>query len=298
MLQEHTHTRTRRASRLAVVLIASTLPGVALAQADDERPPGMAAGGSSSDSDDVRYVDANVDRTIMFTSGETHPKGTFYFSNYELFLFQFGYAFTDVLQGSVTTLPPYVEEQPYFFDLALKLNVARTDEARVALFGALDILFDDDGHSFVGGRVGGAAQFCFEPRCWSSLTLGAGTFLSGEVQDFFPITFTAGLTGRVSRVVALLLEPTFLAAVNDTEVQTASVMLLNYGIRLSEAHWGLDISFIRPVVFGEDVDLPFILGIPFVSFTYRSDWEAPGGGSTSAAHTAAPSRASEMFVGL
>ena len=40
-------------------------------------------------------VDPQGDRVVLLPTATTHPAGTFYFSNYELIIFQAGYAFTD-----------------------------------------------------------------------------------------------------------------------------------------------------------------------------------------------------------
>src|SRR5207249_1867311 len=105
----------------------------------DAPPPYVPEKRPGESANDIRFTDAHADRVVLGSTAETHPQGTFFFSDYEVILLQFGYAVTDSLQLSVAGLPPLAKEQPYFFDFGLKLNVARTDVFRAALLGAFDV---------------------------------------------------------------------------------------------------------------------------------------------------------------
>src|ERR1019366_2987154 len=63
----------------------------------------------SGEPGDLRFRDANADRVILGSTAETHPKGTFFISDYEILLLQVGYAITDQLQVSVTGIPPLIQ---------------------------------------------------------------------------------------------------------------------------------------------------------------------------------------------
>jgi len=110
---------------------------------------------------DVRFMDASMDRVGLFSTAETHPAGTFFFSDYELFLFQFGYAVTDNVQLALTGLLPLIKEQPYFFDLNAKVNFVRSRWFRLAGIVALDVLVDAGGADdlFFGGDSLPSASF-------------------------------------------------------------------------------------------------------------------------------------------
>ncbi len=231
--------------------------------------------GPGEDPADPRFMDANVDRVILFSTAETHPAGTFYFTDYELILLQFGYAFTDQIQGSVTGVPPLIEDQPYFFDFSLKANLVR-GQFKFAVLGSLDVLLNVDDETYWGGRLGGIGTLCFGETCQSSVTAGVGTFLSDGIDRLLPFTFNLGLVGRISNLVAFLVEPVFFGVIGDT-TEMASGMMLNYGVRLSGRHWGLDLGLTKIVPFEDDFNDPFILGYPIISFTYRSDWSPRGG---------------------
>ncbi len=243
-------------------------------------PPPVAAAPSATDAtaidgapgrraDEPRFNDANADRAILFSTAETHPKGTFFFSDYELLLLQFGYAFTDNLQLTLTGVPPIIQSQPYFFDLALKLNFLRTDVVRAAIIGSGMAIFtgqDTEPSSLFGARLNGVAQFCFETSCKSSFSLNVGTFLNSESNVIVPITLGGGLVVHVSDLVKLLLEPAYALAVGSGVENQPEGFLLDYGVRLSGNHFGFDFAFIRPFA----TESPFILGIPYVAFTYRT----------------------------
>lgn len=217
---------------------------------------------------EARFHDANADHVVLFSTAETHPKGTFYFSDYELILLQAGYAITDSVQLSFTGVPPLVKNQPYFFDLAVKGNLLRTDAVRLALIGAGTVVVAPkaDPNSLLGARVNGVSQFCFESLCRSSFSLNVGTFINSESNKIIPITLGGGLVVHASELVKLLFEPAYALAVGDGVENQPEGFLLNYGIRLSGERFGFDLAFIRP--FGGES--PFILGVPWVAFTYRT----------------------------
>lgn len=240
--------------------------------------PGDPLVGPDEDPNDPRFMDANVDRVLLFSTAETHPEGTFYFSDYQLIFLQFGYAFTDNIQATLTGVPPLVEDQPYFFDLSLKANLLR-GPFRFALIGSLDVLFNVDSRTdwLAGGRGGAVGTVCFGESCWSHLSMGATALFSNESTDLLPFLLNLGLVARVSELVAFLVEPVFLGVVGD-ETELTNAMLLSYGIRLSGRHWGVDLGLMKVIPFEGGTDDPFILGWPLVSFTYRTEWTPRGGG--------------------
>ncbi|HSU40290.1 MAG TPA: hypothetical protein VLJ38_12010 [Polyangiaceae bacterium] len=246
---------------------ANAAPAAAAPNAADTAKPIDGAPGTRAD--EPRFNDANADRAILFSTAETHPKGTFFFSDYELILLQFGYAFTDNLQLTLTGVPPIISQQPYFFDLALKWNFLRTDVVRAAVIGSGMAAFtgqSEEPNSLFGVRLNGVSQFCFETSCKSSFSFNVGTFLNNQSNEVIPITLAGGLIVHVSRVVKLLLEPAYALVVGSGVENQPEGFLLDYGLRLSGNHFGFDLAFIRPFA----TDSPFILGVPYVAFTYRT----------------------------
>ena len=232
----------------------------------------MLAASSARAEEDLRYADANTDRVILYSTAETHPAGTFYFSDYEIILLQVGYAPTDNFQISLTGVPPLVTDQPYFFDITGKLNVLRTPRFRAALQFAGDVLVIPNSGPNVGSlfgvRAGAIGQVCFDSGCLSSLTFNAGTLLNDKSNEVVPIYLAAGLIAHLNDTVKLLVEPNYAVAVGNGSIDGPKGFLLNYGLRISGRQFGFDLAFVRP--FG-DGSSSFVLGFPLISFTYRTD---------------------------
>jgi hypothetical protein len=221
-----------------------------------------------------RFADANSDRVVLFSTAETHPKGTFFFSDYELFLLQFGYAITDGLQIALSGVPPIIKKQPYFFDLSVKGNVLRSDYVRVAVIGAGTAVLVPEASpsSLFGARANGVAQLCFEKLCRSSFSFNAGTFLNSESNVIIPITLAGGAVLHASNLVKFLVEPAYALVVGEGVTDQPEGFLIDYGVRLSGKNFGFDLAFLLPVGAGEDS--PFILGVPWLALTYRTDGAA------------------------
>ena len=196
--------------------------------------------------DDLRYRDANADRVVLGSTAETHPEGTFFFSDYELVLLQLGYAVTDDVQLSITGVPPIVRDQPYWFELGAKINVARTRWFRAALSGGFEVVTTGDSGSnsgpYFGGRLGGVGQVCFDVPCRSSLSLNAGTLITSGIDQAFPFYGSAGFIANVSPLVSLLAEPALIGIVGTgtNDVSSGAIFALDYGVRLSGKNFGVD----------------------------------------------------------
>jgi hypothetical protein len=228
---------------------------------------------------DLRYQDANEDRVILGSTGETHPEGTFFISDYELVLLQLGYAFTDDFQMSVSLVPPFVKDQPYLMDLGFKINVVRTETSRIALTGALDFVSDgqsQDTPVFIG-RVGGVAQFCFDTHCRSSTSFNLALgYTSSDQESFVPVLGTISVIAGISRLVSFLAEPSVLALHTNRNGDGGAVLGISYGFRIAGPRFGVDLTMVAPVAFTNgDTDTGSILGYPFVAFTYRTEGKVP-----------------------
>jgi hypothetical protein len=269
----------------AVVIVEAPPPVVAApspapiadAQPRDEAP------------DEARFRDAHADRVILGATAETHPKGTFFVTDYEVALLQIGYAVTDDLQISLAGVPPIAKDQPLFFDIGAKLNLVRTESTRVAVYGAIDVLTNarsnSDNSPEFAGRVGGVAQVCFERACRSSLSFGGGAIF-GHNAEALPLYGAVGLIANVSPLVSLLAEPN-IAGVAPGEGNTGGALLsIGYGVRLSGKNFGVDLTFIEPIAATSgSFENPFVLGYPFAAFTYRTD-PSPRAATGAAARTA------------
>jgi hypothetical protein len=229
----------------------------------------LAAPAFAESPSDLRHVDANTDRVILYSTAETQPAGTFYFSDYEIILMQIGYAVTDQLQVSLTAIPPLFTDQPYFFDVTAKFNLQRGDVFRSAVQVAFDTVVSPKSNprSIFGVRAGLIGQFCLVADCLTSFTLNAGTLLTDQPNALVPVYFAGGLLVHVTNVFKLMVEPNYTLAIGNGRVDGPSGFLLNYGLRLSGNQFGFDLAFIKPLG-GDSAGL--VMGVPMVSFTYRT----------------------------
>ena len=97
---------------------------------------------------------------LLLPTGETHPKGTFYVSDYDIVIAQLGYAVSDYTQLSLTGAPPLGGDHIVPLDLSAKTTVVREPTVSVALLAsASGLLGVPDVNGFIG-RFGGAVTFC------------------------------------------------------------------------------------------------------------------------------------------
>jgi hypothetical protein len=202
-------------------------------------------------------VDPQGDRVLLLPTATTHPKGTFYFSNYELVVFQGGYAFTDSTQLSVTAIP-ITNESVAALDFSLKSSIYRGGLVRVAAIGsASGVVGKDVGVAFLG-RAGGVVQVCLARQCESSLSLSANALLVGT------LLMVNGVGGifRLSDHVSLLAELATMLPVG-TQGGQFNGGLLGGGVRLHYNHWGFDFSALHAL------DSSDVATIPFFAMTWR-----------------------------
>ena len=212
---------------------------------------------------DSREADARVDRGLLHATAETQPKGSFTVSNYELVLLQAGYAPTDWLQFSVTTLPPYFKGMPGFGDVAAKANFVRTRRFRAAAIVGTDIA--GAGGMIAGGGHGGlVGQVCIPESCRGRVSLNTELVWTTETDD---LGFHAGLPVQipVSKAVSVLLEPMVIGATTSPTRETLGA--LGYGVRVGGPKFAADLGMIKPI--GSEMGEVFLLGLPVVSVTFR-----------------------------
>lgn len=215
--------------------------------------------------DGPRYDDAHVDRVMLLPTAETHPEGTVYLSSYEIVVLQAGYAASDSVQITLTTVPPVFDGLIVPADVSLKVVLAREPRFRLAAIGSVSgIMGLEEGNFFIG-RLGGVAQFCFERRCDSSANMGITAVLAG------PATVTAtglGFVWRLASWFSLLFEADTLVPLGP-EIGRFNGVALGPGVRFFGKRWGIDLAAMTSidVEIGDDEEPPPVL--PFVAFTYR-----------------------------
>ena len=206
----------------------------------------------------IAAEDPQADRGVILPTAYTHPKGTFFVSNYDVVISQIGYAFTDDTQISLTAVPPLGDERVAFVDLTLKTTLYRGGLVRVAALGSTSGLVANSLGVVAIGRVGGVVQLCLEARCLSSLSITSDVTLAGTM------LMVNGANGifHLSRSVSLLAELDTLLPLG-TEAAEFNGAMAGGGLRFTWPHVGLDLTLMR-LLGGSHTTLPIL------AFTYRS----------------------------
>jgi hypothetical protein len=213
--------------------------------------------------------DANAGRGWMAPTALTEPAGTWSISDYELFLVSVGYAVSDRLSISATTIPPLTTDFPLWLLFNAKLQVLKAGKVRAAVQGAFTYFsIKDSGStdSFTAGELGGAVTLCIDDECNSHVSGFLGAGFARDTDSAVPFIGAATLVGRLGRHVKFVgeIDSAFIAGnVNDV----ADGALLWYGLRFTSKNIGVDLGFVRPVGVG---DSGLALGIPVLTFSYRA----------------------------
>ncbi|HSZ82946.1 MAG TPA: hypothetical protein VLA14_11720 [Polyangia bacterium] len=202
--------------------------------------------------------DPQADRGIVLPTAYTHPKGTFFVSDYDLAIVQIGYAFTDDTQISFTGVPPLGDERVAFVDFTLKTTLYRGGLVRVAALGSTSGLVANEIGVAAIGRVGGVVQLCLEARCLSSLSITSDITLAGTM------LMVNGANGifHMSRSLSLLAELDTLLPLGTAAAEFNGAMA-GGGLRFHWAHAGFDLTLMH-VLGGSHATLPIF------AFTYRT----------------------------
>ncbi len=192
---------------------------------------------------DPRWSDAHVDRVVLVPTAETHPAGTWYFSTYEIVILQAGYALSDRTQLTLTTIPPLSGEPAVPLDLSLKAVLARSRRVRVAAMGSASGVLGLESGEAVVGRVGGAAQLCFDDRCRSSISTAVNLVLGGPL---VVLGDGAGAILRASDLFAFLVEVQSVVPI-AREAGEIHVLAGAVGARFSGRRWAVDVALEAPL---------------------------------------------------
>ena len=207
-------------------------------------------------------LDPNLDRGFVLPTGMTQPAGSLTYSNYELLLHGITYGITDRVQASLTILPPYLKDMPFVGMLSLKARVVSTP--RFHLAGQISgTLASGSSDSAAVVSLGLLPSICLDDGCESLLSASA-TLVTGSGAS--ALVYGGSLIGRVSEHAKLLAE--VVSAAGGSDFKQAPIALLNYGVRFHSSKFAGDIGLVRP--FGSDTGSEFVLGFPFVSFSYRN----------------------------
>lgn len=213
--------------------------------------------------------DANAGRSWLVPTALMPPAGTWWVSDFELFFAGAGYAPTDSTTVSVTTLLPIVEDMPLWALLSGSAQLVDAGQFKLAAHGTFTYFSESSGGSTLstyGGSLGGAATYCLARDCYSHVT-GYVAAAFAKDSDNSAVPFIVGGAGvfKVARRVRLVFEADSAFVLGEIN-ENIDGFLGWYGVRFTSRNIGVDLGFTRPVGVG---DTGFVLGVPFVSFTYR-----------------------------
>jgi hypothetical protein len=183
----------------------------------------------------------HADRVVLAPTAYTHPRGTLFFSDYDIVVLQAGYALTDSTQISATVTPPIGqpgEVRMALLDLSLKTALVRQGLVRVAALGSVSALATNEPAALLVGRIGGVAQLCFRLACSTSVSLSSNLLLLGPV-----VLMANGLGAivRAGRYFSLLAEVDT-AIPLGREAGNAHAVLAGGGLRLHLRRFAADLS--------------------------------------------------------
>ena len=248
-------------------------------------PPAVAAPAPEpTTADPGTLEDANAGRVAIMPTALTPPKGTFSFEDWELFLISASYAVTDQLVISGTTMVP-VSSDLYWGFLSAKLQVIKQGNLRVAVqagaagaatkdtvtqYDSMGNIISEMSSTTTGGGfdLGAAATYCFDTGCFSHASAAVAAGLATHGNSSVPVGFMAGLVGRVSSKVRLIVEADTAHMFGNISGQ-ANGFLGWYGVRFTSRQIGVDLALVKPFC-SDCSSSTFPLGFPFVTFSYRA----------------------------
>ncbi len=215
--------------------------------------------------------DANAGRSWLSPTALTEPAGTWSFSDFELLLVSLHYSPTDQFSLSATTLLPITEDFPFWLLVNGKFQVIKSGNVRGVLQAAVTYFHDRTSSveaSATAAVLGGALTYCIDSDCHSTLTGYVGAGFAHQDQSAVPLVFSGAVAYRLNKHVKLLVEADSGYIAGGGIDAAANGILAWYGVRFTSKIIGVDLGFTRPIC--EDCDSPLVMGVPFVSFTYRA----------------------------
>lgn len=233
-------------------------------------PPPVQPAEPTSTVDKGIVDDANAGRMWLSPTALTEPAGTWSFSDYELLLVGLSYAATDQVSISATTLLPIVEDMPFWLLVNGKAQIIKSGNARLAVQGAITHV-RENGDGATAAVLGGALSYCLDPECHSLVNAYVGAGFAHEDQSAVPLLLSGSLLYRLNKHVKLMLEADTGYIAGGGIDQAADGFLGWYGVRFTSKIIGVDLGFVKPFCTGDtDCSDGLVMGVPFVSFTYRS----------------------------
>ncbi len=264
-------------------------PGSESAAAETPAPAPVStakADGETGATDDTtvsrnRKEDASADRGFFNSHAETLRQGDIAVNSYELLFLGVSGGITDSLELSLTSLLPVVSEMPTVLLFQGKYAFFRNDRTTISARGNFSYFGEtvDTGegnhtaHALLFGAGVAIDHFVDEGGKFALHAALAAQGVSGDVDGDLSlgsgalISMEAGLTGRVSKRLKLLVDVLLPAAYSHSKLSIAEAALFTYGVRFHGEDLAADLGFMRPI---GNVDTgSLVMGIPWVAFSAR-----------------------------
>lgn len=249
---------------------------------------GEAAAEGLSPLDKRRQGDASVDRSLLLPSAETLPDGAATIDSYQLIGLGVSYGLTDDVTFSASTLLPILPHITLPFLAHLKARLSRWPTALLSVQATAGTNYSLVQAELAGGlSLAVLLDLALDPTSDLTLSLSlhggwvgrdgtrnANCYDCGDPTDYQDsagfLSATAAFNARVSKHVKLLTEAIFTTALTADGVSLVKEAIsFNYGVRFCGTWAALDLSLIRHLHPGMDLDPVFILGIPYMAFSFR-----------------------------
>ncbi|HUL98109.1 MAG TPA: hypothetical protein VLU24_01460 [Mycobacterium sp.] len=272
--------RTKISFLLVTVALGVGSSSVALAQTSTVAP---AAEVAATPAQSATANDPNIDRGFLLPTAMTQPAGTITYNNYELLFHGVSYGVTDRIQATLTVLSPITTDMPFVGLAAVKGRIVSTDRFNVSVQGSVGWLheFNNSDSASVNNAytlgAGAFASYCLREDC-SSLLSASATYEVGFAGDSSNsgrlLVYGGSIVHRVSPHIKLLGEVASAAVgpsfSGDNSLDNAPGVLASYGVRFHTDSIAGDVGFMKPFDSNGNSG-GFLMGFPFVSFSYRWD---------------------------
>jgi len=221
--------------------------------------------------DNRKEADAAAHRGVIVPSAETLGKGDITFTSFELFFFNLSYGLSENTQASFSSVIPLIPGTPFGGVFSVKQKVMKTNRFQVSVMPHLTWAAGAEG-AVIGLQV--LADYALDPNGKYVISLSDNNIFAltgGDViTDGFFVNASVGLTARLRKKLALIVEANVPAVAGNTEegaqFSASELFTANYGFRYLSKNLSGDFTFLR--LLGDGGNLT-PLGFPFVSFTAK-----------------------------
>jgi hypothetical protein len=206
--------------------------------------------------DDTQFLAADQTLMIMPTA-YTMPKRTSAFTNFELFLLQYTYAYNDRIHLSAAMVFPVVKDAVKTFTLGTKINYLRMDKFQSAVW----LSYNQDSKILSVGNVNSYGTPALSAHVSAGIitrSVNNGGILEYEAEDDL-IHVGFGLMNSLSKRASLITE---LHLGRDSDFSDTEGLLL-VGLRFKGKTLSWDLGGFRPV----SEDMGDLIALPFVKAT-------------------------------